>query len=153
MYRTITQNKQLHGLLAKLQIGADIKANMILQFTQGRTDKSSEMSVDECKFMIGALNRQWQDMKGQKSAKRQYNGIEQDLRRKVFKLFYDIGFISSSDNTQRKLFVINSWIGKKTQFEKTLNELNETELNSCIKQLYTVRRIYEERQKKQAQWN
>ena len=153
MTRTLSQNKQLHALLAKLQIGKEAKADLVHQFTGGRTDRSSKMHYNECNNLIKTLEQQYKAEKSKSQANRQYSTIEQNLRRKIFKLMYDIGFIQSSDNNKRKMFVINTWIEKKTSCEKTLNELTEPELNTVIKQLHTVRRIYEEKEKKQANWN
>ena len=109
------------------------------------------MQKNECRNLIKTLELELE--KSKSPAQRQYNGIGQELRRKVFKLMYDIGFIKSDDTLKRKLFVINSWITQKTSYDKTLNELTTEELNKLIKQLYTVRRIYQEREKIQSQWN
>jgi hypothetical protein len=52
MTRSATQNKALHGLLMKLNIAAEHKAELVLSFTDGRTERSSEMTYAECQSFI-----------------------------------------------------------------------------------------------------
>jgi len=153
MKRTNSQNKQLYRLFMMLAIDEDMKKDLVLQYTKNRTDKSSEMTNRECAELINKLSEQASESKSQNRAKKDFNTIEQQLRRKVFKLFYDIGFFATQDSTAHKLSQINAWILKKLNLEKTLNELDETELNKLIKQLHATRRIYEESIRNTAQWN
>ena len=153
MTRTKSQNNRLYGLFSKLGISGDLKKELVLQFTNNRTENSSEMEYKECNNLIMSLQEQLNSVKNKKSAKRQYNGIEQDLRRKVFKLMYDVGFINNQETNTRKLFVINAWIKKKMNVEIEFNKLSVDQLNKMIKQLQAVRRIYNEKAKFQAKYN
>lgn len=53
--RTKQQNSVLHKLLGDFSFTADDKAEMVFDITGGRTEHSSEMSVDECNRMIVRL--------------------------------------------------------------------------------------------------
>lgn len=55
MKRTKEQNKILYTLLAKNKIDLEHKADLVNAFTNGRTDKSSEMTYMECQNMIKYL--------------------------------------------------------------------------------------------------
>lgn len=53
--RTNKQNSALHDLLGKHGFTNDDKAEMVFDFTNGRTEHSSAMSFDECNRMIERL--------------------------------------------------------------------------------------------------
>ncbi len=56
MQRTHAQNARLHQLLAELGMTAD-KGALVSAHTNGRTEKSSEMTYAECAGLIGDLER------------------------------------------------------------------------------------------------
>lgn len=150
MKRTNSQNKRLHQLISKLGINEEMKTSLVLQFTHGRTGKSSEMEYTECNSLISKLSEQ---TKQPNSVKNSMNTHEQTQRRKVFSLFYDNGFIEAADSNERKLFVINAWIEKKMNLDKKLNDLSLEELERLIRQLQTVKRIYTEKTKSMTNYN
>ncbi len=147
MTRTKAQNKQLYGLLSKLGINADTKEMLVLEYTEGRTCKSSEMEYRECNNLIASLQAEL------KKRNRQKADLLQTQRRNVFKLMYDIGFIDGRMTTRKKMAVINAWIENKTAFKTDLNNLSFEQLTKLIKQLQAVRRIYNERTEFQAKYN
>ncbi len=154
MKRTKKQNSRLHKLLTELNLNKEAeKSLLVLQFTDGKTGKSSEMTSKECSALIKTLENELQKLKNQNRAERQFNDTNQSLRRNVFKLMYDIGFIVNSETSAQKLDVINKWIAKRLNLDKTLNELSTEELNKLIKQLFTTRRVYKERAEHQARYN
>jgi len=153
MQRTKSQNAHLHKLLGDLRINTDTKESLVAQFSENRTIKSSELTVDECRNLIGSLEAQKRTDKEQTQSERKFNTIGQVERRKVFKIMYDIGFINNEDTGERKVYVINAWIKKKLNLDKGLNDLSVDELNKMIKQLHTVRRNYKEKENKEAKWN
>ncbi len=153
MKRTATQNKRLYGIFQKLNIDSETKSDLVSQFTNGRTEKSSEMLYNECQNLIETLEIRYRESKSIKAATFQYNSAEQVIRRELFKLMYDVGFIDNGMNTDRKTFIMNGWIRKKMNLEKTLNDLDITELQRMRTQLLTVRRLYLERAAKVAQLN
>ncbi len=153
MIRTIGQNKRLYQLLNQLGIDEEMKADLVYDFTYGRTDKSSEMEYRECNNLIGKLDEQIQTIKTRKANKRITNDRLQKMRRNIFKLMYDIGQIDVSMSTNEKLLVINNWIEKKQKLNKHLNQLSFEELSKFINQLQAVRRNYVEQEEKQAMYN
>lgn len=140
MKRTLEQNKVIYSLFSQLQISGDIKEVLVSSYTNGRTSKTSEMTEKEAEQMIA-------DLKIEVSKnKKQISGTEQKLRREVFKLFYDLGWISVDMTTPEKLAVINNWIIQRTKFGKNdLNQLLVRELELLIKQIRAVRRRTEQK--------
>jgi tRNA U34 5-carboxymethylaminomethyl modifying GTPase MnmE/TrmE len=55
--RTASQNKRLYFLLNHLNIGADIKADLALQYSNNRTGKTSELQYIECQSLINNLEK------------------------------------------------------------------------------------------------
>lgn len=55
MRRTKAQNKQLFGLLNRLDINSDQRARLALQFSGNRTEHTSELGIDECAQLIETL--------------------------------------------------------------------------------------------------
>lgn len=80
MKRTAAQNKALHGLLTKLNIADEHKAELVLSFTEGRTEHSSEMTYAECQLFI-----QWCQ-----SQAREEEDKCQRMRRKVLAICHDL---------------------------------------------------------------
>lgn len=153
MKRNVDQNKQLYGLWARLNItDPALRATLVLQFTNDRTSSSSDMLVDECQNLINTLRHKVNNPK-QTPQKRQYNGIEQDARRKIFSLFYEVGFICNEDTPQRKVIIINAWVKDKLNLKKGFNDLTEEELQKMNNQLQAVKRNYKEAETKQAKLN
>ena len=137
MKRTTTQNKQLYALIYKLSIDGESKRDMVFAFTNGRTDKSSEMNKEECQQMINVL------IKRSAREKLSQNTLTNRLRRKVFTLFYELDWISSDMTSSEKMTIINDWIVTKTATDKDdLNKLTEPELRQLLVQLHAVKRNY-----------
>lgn len=143
MKRTKEQNRILYSLLNRLGIDESVKAILVYNYTGGRTEHSSEMTMAECDAMIKDLRAELEKKEYSKEGKeRQY------LRRKVFKLFYELGWINSDMTNVEKIGIINDWLEKKTKFKRNLNGLSKAELEILIRQLRAIRRIYEEKRKK-----
>ncbi len=147
MIRTNAQNKRLYGLFSKLGINSDLKKDLVLQFTNNRTEKSSEMKYGECNNLIASLQAELNKRNRQKA------DLLQTQRRNVFKLMYDIGLIDGRMTTRKKMAVINAWVENKTAFKTDLNNLSYEQLTKLIKQLQAVRRRYNERTEFQAKYN
>ncbi|OQY03223.1 MAG: hypothetical protein B6I20_05450 [Bacteroidetes bacterium 4572_117] len=147
MKRTIKQNSRLYQLLTQLGINDDNKEDMVYSFTNERTTKSSEMTYVECTSMIKVLERQLSKQQRREAE------LRQKLRRNVFKLMFDIGKLNSAMDNPEKIKVINAWIEKMFKFNKHFNYLSTAELGKAIKQLYTIRRNYNEKEDKQVLCN
>ena len=139
MKRTQSQNKRLYGLFGRLGIDEDTRKMMVANFTNGRTEHTSDMSVDEANALISALNDELRNQK-----KQQYEESNR-LRRKIFKLFYELGWIAAEMKNKEKRLVIANWIIQRTKTGKNdINQLTVDELNSVIRQLKAIKRNYEE---------
>jgi hypothetical protein len=147
MKRTIETNKRLYALIAQLGIDENTKQDMVLSMTKGRTMHTSEMTDFEARGLIIKLTTITN------SANRKLNELNQQLRRNVFKLMYDIGLINTDMSSIEKLDYINNWITNKLKINKDLNTLNFDELTSFIRQLQAVRRNYIKCSKKQIMYN
>ena len=53
--RTAQQNKVFHSLLAKRGFDTEAKAEFVFELTKGRTEHSSEMTIEEMNFAIEKL--------------------------------------------------------------------------------------------------
>lgn len=151
MRRTDWQSKHLHSLLNKLQINQESKQDMVSSFTNERTLSTKEMTFYECRDMITALEKMLQPVtentvRSEKDTDRFNTDILQKERRKIFVLMYDCGFISNTDDTPRKMQVLNGWIRKKMNLLKEFNQLTIDELLKMNTQLQVVRRRYDRKQ-------
>lgn len=141
MKRTNGQNKRLYALLSKLCLDAEIKADLAKQVSAGRTEKTSELDYHECNHLITLLNDQILGQ-NQRPEGRHVNSIENDMRRTIYKLMYECGFMFNTDHKERKAAIIDGWIRKKMNLTISLNELNIDQLQKMITQLQAVKRIY-----------
>lgn len=134
MKRTATQNRRLYGLLNELGISADIRAGLASDFSGGRTEKTSELTIDECNNLIGSLNAEKQRRK--QSADQR----TQRLRRSLIACIYDLPEKLKFWHTdgERKRFDAKAFDeflqnSKKSPFPgKKLNDLKLNEINKLI---------------------
>ena len=147
MKRTQQQNKVLHRLLSRLGISDESKADMVLSFTNGRTERSSEMTMGECQNMIVELEHLLD------KSKTRENELKQTLRRNVFKLMYDLGYLNGNMSNTEKLSVINRWAADMLHYDKDLNYLSIDELRRFINQLQAIRRNKNKQKKKAVMYN
>ena len=145
--RTTDQNRRLYFLFSKLGFDDDMKLAAIEGTTNGRTDNSSELSFDEAQQLIDILNKEWQKMRPEQSEKREEAKLRQQLRRNIFKMMYDLGYIDNTMKNEQKILVIENFCSQKTKIEKSLNSLTIDDLQKVIRQLQAIRRNYSEKQK------
>lgn len=140
--RTTQQNRILYNLLSSLRISNDNKAVLVAGYSNGRTEKSSEMSYTECQNLIDDLQKE--ERKNRNQEYKQLNG----LRRKVFIEFYELGWLTPETTNSEKTAKINSFLTNRTKFGKSdLNKLTEGELSKLITQLRTIKRLIDEKEK------
>jgi hypothetical protein len=92
--RTLEQNKKLYTLLNLLNIDMELKQELVLQFTNQRTNSSKEMNIDECAKMISYLER----ISGNTTERERVT-----LMKMRFGLYYslrDKGYLPSLDNKE-----------------------------------------------------
>ncbi len=144
MKRTQSQNKRLYGLFGRLGIDEDTKRAMVSAITRGRTEHTSELTVEEANELISALTDEL------RRAKKQQYEESNRLRRKVFQYFYELGWIDVEMSNTQKRNIIANWIIQRTKTGKNdINQLTTDELNTVIRQLKAIKRNYEERQKEE----
>ena len=128
------QNKMLHALLAHANL-TDQKANLVMSFTSGRTDKSSEMNAIEAKEMIAYLRQQIPDIKS--------NPLEakaDKMRKKILSMARELGWtvLMTNDEGIKQLKAdmlrINAWCAKYGYLHKPLNNYTFEELPKLISQ-------------------
>ena len=55
MQRTPEQNTKFHALIGQLHLDADIKSDLVVQFSGGRCTSSRDLTVKECAELISYL--------------------------------------------------------------------------------------------------
>ena len=93
MKRNAQQNVILYTLINKLSIDSETKASLVYQFTNSRTEKSSEMEVIECQNLINHLRIMLNQNAIQTPFKQQLNSEQMDKKRKrLIAKFREMGF-------------------------------------------------------------
>lgn len=122
MKRTTAQNSKLHFLLCRLKIDAELKASLVKQYTQGRTDHSSQMEFAECQELINHLQ----------AAAGGGNGSFDVLdvkRKRVISHLKEAGF--TLPDGRADMPAIYAWV-RKQKYKKPLNDLTGEELSKLI---------------------
>lgn len=151
--RTNEQNRRLHFLFYKLGFDGDMKAAAVESVTSGRTEHSSEMSILEAQELITLLNEEWSKMRPKKKESAKIAKMRQNLRRSIFRIMYDLGYINNTMNNAEKILTIETFLKDKTKISKHFNSLNIEELNKTIRQLQVIRRNYAQHEENKAKWN
>lgn len=118
----LTQNRALHSLLSQLNL-LDQKADLIEQYTDGRTRSSREMSEREAEALVSAL-KQEKERQTKKSIA------------KAIHLLCLLGYVRGNgdpDYGRINTFIQN--IGSNNPHRKTLHYLNRKELNAVVTQI------------------
>lgn len=122
MNRTPGQNIRLHKLLHKLGIDKDTKAELVMQFSNGRTSHSSELYIQECRALISALESGTPSPVKDESRKAT---ILEKTRWRLIYTFRDKGMVlegNKPDMDRINQYTEHYW--KKRVFEMTLEEAN-----------------------------
>mgnify|MGYP007026480074 CR=1 FL=1 len=123
------QNNRLFGLLAKLGLGGDDRADLCRQFSAGRTSSSRELLAPEADLLIAHLER---------LAEHGEPGKLYRMRRKVYSLAHELGW-ERPDGTvdvQR----LDAWCMHFGRTKKDFHEHTLAELRDLITQLEIVLR-------------
>jgi hypothetical protein len=130
MKATYQQLTKIHMLLTQLQL-LDEKKNLVMQFTNRRATSSKDMTKAEAAALIGALS--------QDSQRDEYNPCDR-MRRKVFALAYEAGFIygDTPEDKSMNSAKLNAWIMEKGTVKKTLNKMSKAELIKTINQFEQI---------------
>lgn len=123
------QKALIHAMLTKLKL-ADQKANLVLGFTGGRTEHSSEMSRAEAADFIKYLKSQDPD---EQACDR--------MRKKIISMAHQCGYrIPGTEkvDTQR----LDDWCRKYGQYHRPLNSHSKEELTRLVTQFENVYKSY-----------
>ena len=123
MKRTLAQNKQLHGLLNRLGIDSEQKAELVALHTGNRTTSSAAMSYRECQALISALRDSERDLT-RKDAQ------ERDTKRKrVISHLKEAGY--TLPDGRADMPAIYAWV-REQKHKKEFNAHTSQELSTLI---------------------
>ncbi|MBK9292586.1 MAG: hypothetical protein IPM52_13320 [Bacteroidetes bacterium] len=122
------QKRILHALLAKRGL-MDMKAELVLTHTGGRTQRSSQMSQQEIAGLINSLQQGFADQQPYEAAKR--------MKRRIYSLCYSLGW-TVPDHQAARLVVDNArldgWMLKYGYLHKPLRHYKSAELPKLLTQ-------------------
>ncbi len=124
--RTNKQNTQFYSLLLQLKL-QDRKAEIVSSFTQNRTERSSEMTVQEMELAINWLRNQ---------LKQTQASMRNKLRRKILSICYELGWTTEAGTAD--FAKLQGWIEKKGKHKEPFNSLSIEQLNETITQLNQI---------------
>jgi hypothetical protein len=125
-YRTTQQNARLHKLLTDLRMDAEAKRDMVSQFTDGRTESSSQMYSAECQRLIDYLQQQANQAQSQQA---QSSDL---MRKKIIGFFRKKGHVSANGKTDMQ--AVHNWCVKHGYLHKPLNQYTYQELPTLVTQ-------------------
>ena len=117
MLRTTEQNKALHALLTELGLGLEDKERLVLQYTNGRTTRSSEMQIHECDYLLKGLR-----------AKKGTEHERDQKRKRIISHMAEAGY--QTPEGKPDMVAIHQWV--KRQTKKQFNALSGYELSQLI---------------------
>jgi len=129
MNLTQTQNKQLHALLTQTGMMGS-KAMLVHAASNGRTESSRDLSIDEAKYLITYLNR-LPNSEQQKAEK---------MRRKILSMAHEMGWhhIQPDGHFVIDMEHVNEWMKKYSYGHKPLNAYTSKELPKLVTQFEGV---------------
>ena len=118
------QLSKIHVLLNKLGL-TDQKAEIMYNFSNGRTQSSKELTADEARRLISSLC--------------EYDPQER-LKSLIFSLGYQSGILYGSTSTDKKINVakLNLFLKERGAVKKELNAMNYTELIRTHRQFEAI---------------
>ncbi|MBS1641329.1 MAG: hypothetical protein JSR11_02530 [Bacteroidetes bacterium] len=125
---TNTQNKQLHSLLNATKMVKQ-KANLVLGYTNDRTESSREMNVYEAQQLINYL-------------KTLDTTVEQanTMRRKILSMCHRIKWENEDGSVD--MIRLNNWCIENSYLKKELNNYTYKELPTLVSTFQKVYRFY-----------
>lgn len=130
MLRTPDQNRQLHTLLGKLSIDAEVKQELVYEFTAGRETSSSKMEVKECQALINHLNHIVKHG-GDKTDKQ---------RKKILSICYEMNWTVEGGRIDWPR--LNAFLLKSGYLKKELNTYTAKELPKLVSQFENLLKSY-----------
>lgn len=115
---------KIHTLLNQTGL-IEQKKDLVRQFSNNRTESSKELSIYEAKQLIQALSK--------------YDPLD-PMRRKVFALAYEAGFIwgDSLEDKKMNTIKINSFLLHSGTVKKELGRMTKEELIKTVNQFHSI---------------
>lgn len=145
---TAQQLKALHATFRTLRMDADARHGCIYSFTNGRTQSSKELTMEEARQLLEKLNPM--DDKARQLQHREAQMVFRDIYRLLF-LIPQLNQGFSSDNEeeyQMNVAKLNVWARKYTKARKDVTRMALWELQETKKQLEAFMRREERKTKK-----
>lgn len=142
MKRTLQQNKVLHAIIGQLGLSSELKEDLVFQFTGGRSIKSSEMLMEECRALINHLNtiKQQSVQVVKAPAPVKYYTPEEKMRRKIISIAHEMNWKQPSGKADMSR--INEFCLQRGHAHKTLNDYTKAELPTLITQFEKLLKDY-----------
>jgi hypothetical protein len=134
--RTNSQNKLLHYLLGKLNIGQEVKEDLVYQFTNGKAKSSSEMSKEECQSLINHLNHLKRETRLAPSGQKTFSSPEDRMRKKILSICHEMNW--KKDDGRIDMNRVNDFCEKRGKYKKKLDAHTSEELRILITQFEKV---------------
>lgn len=130
-------NKQLHTLLSANGLMAE-KANIVLGFTQGRSESSKELTEREAREMI-----EWmRSLTPSPSPQRERGDAANKMRRKIISLAYEMHWAKAGDWRAAVAAIDKFCLSEKSLFKKALNAHSYKELVQVVSQFESMYKKY-----------
>lgn len=121
-------SRYIYGLFSKAGIKEkELQQSLVLQFTNGRTERTSLMLQDEAKELTNALQRMVDDP-GDK------------MRKKIIHYAHLVGWKDASGKAD--INALNAWCIRYGMYKKPLNDHNIEELSNLVSQFERVFKSY-----------
>lgn len=133
MERTSQQSNTLYALLAKLNIMSE-KEQLCIQYSKGRTHRSSKLSYQECDTLIN-------DLKAiiNPNSNSEYSLLPSDshsLVRKILSLAHELRWEKPDGKVD--IIKLDNWAKERGKFKKALKLHSHSELATLIYQLEQI---------------
>jgi len=131
--RSLDQNARLHKLIAQLGLVKEAKADLMHQFTTGRTTSSADMTRVECANLIAHLAL---------LVKTTDSDREFVMRRKLFHLAHLLDWEHADGQVDQERLL--AWIEKYGVVKKHWNKCSRRELAQLVSQLDNVQKNWKQ---------
>ena len=134
---TAQQVKALHTVFRQMGMDADERHEFIVNFTDGRTNSTKELTMNEARKLLDILG------KDQREA---YQREAKQVCKQIYALSFQISFLNKGfDNGTTEEFEmnkakINVFCRNNTRFHKNLTEMSLAELKEVKKQMEAIAR-------------
>ena len=123
MQRSLEQNTKLHALIGQLHLDADMKEDLVLQFSSGRCRSSKDLSMQECARLINYL-----DSISSTESKRK-EAVRMKMVWRLYFMLRDRGYFPQQ-STQEAMESLDRMSSKI--WHKTATKMSEKDLGSVI---------------------